>query len=96
MEKKFDCYTCKHRRSIPGDCHSMCAHPATGLKENANMFDGVVACLEASGASELGIVGNAHGIRCGWFFWPGNFDPVWLVNCNGYEFNDKQESKNVR
>lgn len=35
------------------------------------------------------VVGNKHGIKNGWFFWPVNFDPVWLEDCNG--FSDKQE-----
>jgi hypothetical protein len=33
---------------------------------------------------ELGIRGNPHGIRKGWFNWPWNFDPVWLDNCDGF------------
>jgi hypothetical protein len=31
------------------------------------------------------VKGNAHGIRSGWFFWPVNFDPVWLESCDGFE-----------
>lgn len=31
------------------------------------------------------VKGNAGGIRRGWFFWPFNFDPVWLVECTGFE-----------
>jgi len=27
MELKTDCYKCKHRRTIPGDCHTRCAKP---------------------------------------------------------------------
>ena len=34
MEKKFNCHNCKHRRSIPGDCHSQCVHPKTGGERN--------------------------------------------------------------
>jgi hypothetical protein len=30
------------------------------------------------------VEGNAYGISAGWFFWPDNFDPVWLVSCNGF------------
>jgi hypothetical protein len=26
----------------------------------------------------------SHGIRMGWFVWPFNFDPVWLVSCDGF------------
>lgn len=31
------------------------------------------------------IKGHEHGIKNGWFFWPHNFDPVWLQNCEGFE-----------
>lgn len=24
------------------------------------------------------------GIRCGWCFWPLNFDPVWIQECDSY------------
>jgi hypothetical protein len=27
---------------------------------------------------------NYHGVRKGWFLWPLNFDPTWLLNCDGY------------
>jgi hypothetical protein len=33
------------------------------------------------------VVGNEHGIRSGWFLWPINFDPVWLVSCDGFSDN---------
>ena len=31
------------------------------------------------------VSGHKHGIKNGWFFWPFNFDPVWLVSCTGFE-----------
>lgn len=31
------------------------------------------------------VKGNEMGIRNGWFYWPYNFDPTWLVECNGFE-----------
>lgn len=40
---------------------------------------------------DANVQGNAHGIRSGWFMWPFNFDPVWLVSCDG--FSDKPEDK---
>lgn len=33
---------------------------------------------------EAKVTANAHGIKSGWFFWPYNFDPVWLVSCDGF------------
>jgi hypothetical protein len=26
-----------------------------------------------------------HGVKKGWFAWPFNFDPVWLITCDGFE-----------
>lgn len=37
------------------------------------------------------VTANAHGVRSGWFIWPVNFDPVWLISCNG--FSDKPADK---
>ena len=34
---------------------------------------------------EASVKGHPHGVRSGWFFWPLNFDPVWLVSCDGFE-----------
>lgn len=33
--------------------------------------------------------GDLYGIQGGWFLWPINFDPNWLVNCNGFEQREK-------
>lgn len=30
------------------------------------------------------VVGNQHGINNGWFYWPFNFDPVWLEACTDF------------
>lgn len=35
------------------------------------------------------VVGHDHGMSMGWFKWPVNFDPVWLVSCDG--FSDRPE-----
>jgi hypothetical protein len=37
------------------------------------------------------VSGNPSGIKHGWFMWPLNFDPTWLVSCDG--FSDKPEDK---
>ena len=41
--------------------------------------------------SQAKVNGHPHGIRSGWFMWPINFDPTWLVSCDG--FSDKPEDK---
>lgn len=30
------------------------------------------------------VAGDPHGIENGWFFWPFNFDPVWLISCDSF------------
>jgi len=92
-EKKFDCYKCKYRGEIPGDCHSCCHHPTLG-NVDSNMFGALMQLMEGTfsdGIKKLNIRGNAHGIRSGWFMWPANFDPLWLENCDG--FAPKEEPK---
>jgi len=31
------------------------------------------------------VEGHKIGIRRGWFVWPHNFDPVWLISCDGFK-----------
>lgn len=38
--------------------------------------------------NSLKVEGHERGIRGGWFHHPYNFDPVWLVSCDG--FNAKE------
>jgi len=38
------------------------------------------------------VTGNAHGIRSGWFKWPLNFDPAWLVSYDGFSTNEKDKT----
>lgn len=78
---KPNCYTCKHRRELVGDCHSSCVHPGSSP---------IALLLFAAGQTEMEtkrihVRGNAHGVRSGWFMWPMNFDPVWLEICTGWE-----------
>ena len=83
------CYTCKHRRSSPGTAHSSCKHPDTEaawgdpLVEAFAIFASVGRTPPMQAITKLNIKGNAIGIRRGWFNWPWNFDPTWLVNCDG-------------
>lgn len=39
------------------------------------------------------VIGHEHGIKKGWFVWPYNFDPTWLVKCDG--FAQKEVSNNA-
>ena len=80
MPDKPNCYECKYRGKVPGDAHSCCKYPgnATG------MFD-LLSGKNLRNAAKLNIKGDAHGIARGWFMWPVNYDPTWLLRCNGFE-----------
>jgi len=94
--RKEKCRVCIHRREIPGDAHSRCAHPAVEGSEVAkDPLGGVLSILASVGrikplmdtdaARELLISGDPYGIKSGWFNWPWNFDPTWLRTCIGFE-----------
>lgn len=35
---------------------------------------------------DLDMTGSKHGISNGWFFYPFNFDPIWMTKeCSNYE-----------
>jgi len=78
--KNPKCYECKHRGNVPGDAHSCCNYPgnSTGMLDFFNEGNW-------SNAKKLNIKASAHGVKKGWFFWPVNFDPCWLENCEGFE-----------
>lgn len=82
--KPPNCIHCKHRRSIPGDAHSRCAHPEVGEGNEFEMMAGVFMGDYKEAAEKLNIRAHVHGIQNGWFMWPANFDPTWLTNCNGF------------
>ena len=35
------------------------------------------------------VTGHPVGIKGGWFFWPVNFDPTWLVTCDGFSTSEE-------
>ncbi len=39
--------------------------------------------------SRADVKGDQYGRDSGWFYWPGNFDPVWLISCDGFEEKEK-------
>ena len=88
---KPNCYDCKHRGNIAGDAHSCCKHPDAGMgNDPLTMLLAILGkrldhSITSEGSKKLGIVGNPHGIKMGWFIWPLNYDPIWLEKCNGFE-----------
>jgi len=92
---KPNCYECQHiGDGFPGNAHPSCVHPevkSCGDSASNNLmalFASVgrgLPCIDLEGAEKLGINANPHGIRNGWFNWPLDFDPVWLLACDGFE-----------
>lgn len=90
-EKKFNCYTCEYRGRVPGSAHICCEHPS--VKKDKTPMGEIMAIFGSVGrvpphsqsGGELNIKGHPHGISSGWFNHPYNFDPTWLVNCDGYK-----------
>lgn len=82
---KPNCYECKHRGGLVGDAHSECKHPR--ISESDRLITGfaLMAGTRSAAMKRLNISGDPHGIRNSWFFWPLNFDPVWLLTCDGFE-----------
>ncbi len=91
-----NCYECEHRGGCAGSAHSCCEHPSIE-KSSFGELMGILGSVGRVGsgvpANELGIRGNAHGIRSGWFCWPYNFDPVWLENCNGFKKKGEHDAQ---
>ncbi len=93
---KPNCYDCVHRRDIPGDTHSRCAHPTIPKPEpldKALAIMGRPGTFAVKSARDLNVTANRHGILRGWFNWPLNFDPTWLENCEGFTARLKPEVK---
>ena len=85
-----NCYECVYRGSILGDAHSRCNHPE--VKQDDNELGALVDLLAGKNIEaikKLNIKGNPMGIKRGWFMWPANFDPTWLISCNGFKAKEE-------
>lgn len=99
---KPNCYNCKHRGDLPGDAHSCCRHPKNDgvmndpLAQLFAIFASVGRVPAINAETGLHVVGDPHGIRNGWFNWPMNFDPIWLVSCDGFAQKGGSHEKTKR
>ena len=84
-----NCYKCQHRGNVPGDTHSCCNHPLAG-HDNLELMVKFAVYFGAFGLP-FKITADAHGIRQGWFYWPVNFDPIWLIICEGFTKKEIKE-----
>ena len=89
-----ECYQCIYRRDIPGDAHSRCAHPRIPkLSDIFSIYQEMTSGIKSQGVPKeqaIHVIGDPHGIRKGWFYWPVNFDPVWLISCNGFTAKEEK------
>ena len=44
--------------------------------------------------NDVEITGNTYGISMGWFSWPWDFDPTWLISCNGFSQKGTENADN--
>ena len=98
MTLKVNCYKCIHKGTVPGSAHLCCKHPEVEqgknpLAEIASILGGGTIRSENGPGEKLGIKMDAHGVARGWCNWPYDFDPVWLIQCQG--FIEKREEKKV-
>jgi hypothetical protein len=87
MSDKPNCRNCAHRRNLSYNAHSKCLHPTAIEIVKGNPIAGLMEIMGGGlpiKPETLGVVGHPHGIRSGWFSWPVNFDPAWLIACNGF------------
>lgn len=81
------CYECRYRGDLPGDAHSCCKYPGVRTSMPA-ILDSENALIQ----DRLGITADQYGFMKGWFFWPANFDPAWLIECKGFTPKDKKST----
>lgn len=86
-----NCYECKHRRDIPGNCHSACHHPVLMARDGSVKMIALLAFWQTHEFAPFNLTAKEHGIKNGWFIWPINFDPVWLNSCEGFEKKEGEE-----
>lgn len=95
MTDKPNCYDCKFIKPIPGHCHKSCDHPCyqavmddpiSGLLTHLAPRVGPIAL---DGEGMIKVVGHPTGIKNGWFSHPFNFDPTWLISCDGFEAREE-------
>lgn len=88
--EKPNCYKCAYRGSVPGSAHSSCNHPL--IADDASRFLSPLMFMQGirpKAAKRLNVTAHHHGIQSGWFMWPLDFDPGWLISCDGFRECDK-------
>ena len=94
----MDCYSCKHRGTVPGSVHSSCRHSSTKAFSDDPIMAIMAMLARGSIGTEFaeanGVKLNSTGVRNGWANWPLNFDPIWIDECPLFE--EKPHESNGR
>jgi hypothetical protein len=94
----MNCHECRYREvANAGTVHSKCVHPSIGdlasdsLLKLFSIFASVdrVPSIMFSpkvldSMEKLGITVDVTGFRNNWVNWPFDFDPVWILTCEGF------------
>lgn len=89
MTDQNKCYSCKRAVSVPNSAHTECMHPGRYREVPHFMAKIAGGSARTDAPAPLNIEASAESIKAGWFAWPINFDPVWLVRCDGYQERGK-------
>ena len=84
-EMRGACIGCRFQRRLDHHHHCKCKHPS--IRGTLVSFV-VLREIIAHGESErqgIKVIGDSNGIKSGWFNFPVNFDPIWLLSCTGRE-----------
>ncbi len=90
---KTDCYQCKFKSNIPGNCHISCTKttPQISMLFAVLSFSDIPAFQEAL-KKYYGFEVDHHPIQQGWFQFPLNYSSNWIQgNCMHFEKIDIKE-----
>lgn len=73
-----DCYQCKYRQNIPGDCHSSCNAPVVSQETKIKVMLMVTNGLDQIVTDVTGLSFEKYAISNGWCNFPLNYDPIWV------------------
>jgi len=91
---KPNCFKCKWKKDLPGNADIGCSHPLLPVEiTDDNPLVMLMSILSSarkipfslSGNNPIGVIGDPHGIKKGWFNFPFSFDPTWLIQCKGFD-----------
>lgn len=83
------CLKCKYRGTVPNSVHSTCKHPHV-LGMDSETYRTVIRRLAAEEeiiriSGGMSVHFEEQGVKGGWALWPFTFDPLWLIECLGFE-----------